>query len=139
VERVKVGSIQADNLRQAVWMMLFGGEEQELQLKAEYYPLSARLNPEVTVRNARGRFILRWNMGQYRTDLAHLAMGAHDRLRIGGRPHLAQFVRRGRESRRIVARDRGGGICPEAVHEPESSCDIRLHLGYRSGSERSCR
>src|SRR5262249_46454101 len=35
VESVKVGSIQADNLREAVWMMLFRGQAEELQLKAE--------------------------------------------------------------------------------------------------------
>jgi len=53
VESVKVGSIQADNLREAVWMMLFRGEAEELQLKAEYYPLPAGLSPQVTVRTRR--------------------------------------------------------------------------------------
>jgi hypothetical protein len=50
VESVKVGSIQPDNLREAVWMMLFRGEAEELQLKAEYYPLPMGLIPQVTVR-----------------------------------------------------------------------------------------
>lgn len=50
VESVKVGSIQADNLREAVWMMLFRGEAEELQLKAEDHPLPAGLIPQVTVR-----------------------------------------------------------------------------------------
>jgi hypothetical protein len=50
VDSVKVGSVQVDNLREAVWMMLFRGETEELQLKAEYYPLPVGLIPEVTVR-----------------------------------------------------------------------------------------
>jgi hypothetical protein len=50
VESVKVGFIQPDNLREAVWMMLFRGEVEEVQLKAEYYPLPVSLIPQVTVR-----------------------------------------------------------------------------------------
>ena len=49
VESVKVGSIPADNLREAAWMMLFRGEAEELQLKAADYPLPAGLIPQVTV------------------------------------------------------------------------------------------
>jgi hypothetical protein len=50
VDRVKVGALQVDNLREAVWMMLFRGEAEELQLKAEYYPLPTGLIQQVTVR-----------------------------------------------------------------------------------------
>jgi hypothetical protein len=50
VESVTFGSIQAENLREAVWLMLFRGEAEELQLRAEYYPLPAALIPRVTVR-----------------------------------------------------------------------------------------
>ena len=50
VDSVKAGSIQVDNLREAVWMMLLRGEAEELQLKAEYYPLPAGLSPQVKVR-----------------------------------------------------------------------------------------
>jgi hypothetical protein len=50
VDSIKVGSVQVDNLREAVWTMLFRGEAEQLQLKAEYYPLSAGLMPAVTVR-----------------------------------------------------------------------------------------
>ena len=50
MEKTKVGSVQVDNLREAVWMMLFRGEAEELQLKAEYYPLPAGLMPHVVTR-----------------------------------------------------------------------------------------
>jgi hypothetical protein len=50
VDRVKVGALQVDNLREAVWMMLFRGDAEELQLKSEYYPLPTGLIQQVTVR-----------------------------------------------------------------------------------------
>jgi len=50
VERLKTGTVPVQNLREAVWMMLFRGEAEVVQLKAEYYPLPAGFIPNVTVR-----------------------------------------------------------------------------------------
>jgi hypothetical protein len=49
VEHLKAGTIPVDNLREAVWMLLLRGEAEEVQLRAEYYPLPAGLTPSVTV------------------------------------------------------------------------------------------
>jgi hypothetical protein len=50
VEHVRVGTLSAENIKEALWMMLLRAEAQEVQLKAEYYPLPAGLVPRVTVR-----------------------------------------------------------------------------------------
>ncbi len=49
-ERIRTGTVSADNLREAVWMMVFRDEAEEVQVAAEYYPLPAGFIPEVTVR-----------------------------------------------------------------------------------------
>ena len=50
VESTRAGRVPVQNLREAVWMMLFRGEAAALQLTAEYYPLPAGFIPQVTVR-----------------------------------------------------------------------------------------
>jgi hypothetical protein len=54
VERTTAGRVPVQNLREAVWMMLFHGEAAALQLTAEYYPLPAGFIPQVTVREGQG-------------------------------------------------------------------------------------
>jgi hypothetical protein len=49
-ERVRAGTVSADNLREAAWMMMFRAETQEVQAEAEYYPLPAGLIPVARVR-----------------------------------------------------------------------------------------
>jgi hypothetical protein len=49
IRRARAGVVSVDNLREAVWMLLLRGEGQEIQLRAEYYPLPAGLTPAVTV------------------------------------------------------------------------------------------
>ena len=53
-ERTKAGRVPVQNIREAVWMMLFRGEATALQLTAEYYPLPAGFIPQVTVREGQG-------------------------------------------------------------------------------------
>jgi hypothetical protein len=57
VQRVSAGSIPVGNLREAVWMMLLRREAEEVQLRAEYYPLPTGLTPNVTVRHDEGDFV----------------------------------------------------------------------------------
>jgi hypothetical protein len=54
VERLKTGTVPVQNLREALWMMLFRGEAEVVQLRAEYYPLPAGFIPHVTVREGQG-------------------------------------------------------------------------------------
>jgi hypothetical protein len=56
VKRIGAGTVPVQNLREAVWMMLFRGEAEEVQLKAEYYPLPAGFIPRLTVREAQEDF-----------------------------------------------------------------------------------
>ena len=49
VERLAAGSVPVENLREALWMMLFRGETAEVQLKAEYYALPEGFVPQVAV------------------------------------------------------------------------------------------
>ena len=44
------GVVPAQNLREAVWMLLLRGEVEEVQLNAEFYPLPDGVTPQATVR-----------------------------------------------------------------------------------------
>ena len=79
MERIRTGTVPVQNLREAVWMMLFRGEAEEVQLNAEYYPLPAGFILQVTVQGRRFFVQLR-HVIQQRPDPAHLALGAADRL-----------------------------------------------------------
>jgi hypothetical protein len=51
VRRVQAGTVSIDNLREAVWMLLFRGEAEQIQLGAQYYPLPTGISPQLTVRH----------------------------------------------------------------------------------------
>jgi predicted HTH domain antitoxin len=48
-EKIQAGIISADNLREALWMLLFRREAVELQLTAEWVPLPLGMTPEITI------------------------------------------------------------------------------------------
>jgi len=52
-EKVAVGHVSAQNLQEAVWMMLFRGEAAELQIEAAYFPLPPGLVPQFTAHDDR--------------------------------------------------------------------------------------
>jgi hypothetical protein len=47
VVRIAAGRVPVENLREAVWMMLFRGEAERVQLNAEYVALPAGFVPQV--------------------------------------------------------------------------------------------
>lgn len=49
VRRVKAGVVSAENLREAVWMLLLRGETERVQLRAAYYPLPPGVTPQLTL------------------------------------------------------------------------------------------
>jgi hypothetical protein len=53
-ETVRAGVISVDNLREAVWMMLFREEASEIQLTSEAVPLPSNLTPELTIQEPNG-------------------------------------------------------------------------------------
>ena len=66
-ESVRSGTISVDNLREALWMMLFEREAAEVQLAAEVVPLPAGMTPEITIQDRTGDTIGiwgGWNSGQ---------------------------------------------------------------------------
>jgi hypothetical protein len=48
--RVTAGVVPAQNLREALWMLLLRGETEEVQLHTAFYPLPDGITPQVTVR-----------------------------------------------------------------------------------------
>ena len=67
-ETVRAGTISVDNLKEALWMMLFEREAAEVQLTAEAIPLPAGMTPEITIQDRTGDTIVGgwggWNSGQ---------------------------------------------------------------------------
>jgi len=67
--KVQAGAVSVDNLREALWMMIFGDEAEEVQLTAESVPLPQELTPEITVQES-GNDVFglgaSWNSGQTR-------------------------------------------------------------------------
>ena len=66
-QTVRSGSVSLDNLREAVWMMVFEREAADVQLTAEAVPLPAGMTPEITIRHQTedsGGLGVSWNSGQ---------------------------------------------------------------------------
>ena len=66
-ETVRSGTVLVDNLREALWMMLFEREAAEVQLTSEAVPLPAGMTPEITIHDRTGDTIgfgSSWNSGQ---------------------------------------------------------------------------
>ena len=69
VERISAGTVPVQNLREAVWMLLFRGEAEQVQLEAEYYPLPPGLVPRVTVQEEDDVFTAGMSFNTGQTDL----------------------------------------------------------------------
>lgn len=66
-ETVRSGTVSVDNLREALWMMLFEREAAEVQLTSEAVPLPVGMTPEITIQDRIAdtvRFGASWNSGQ---------------------------------------------------------------------------
>jgi hypothetical protein len=66
-ETLQAGAVSIDNLKEALWMMLFREEAAEVQLTSESVPLPTGLTPEITVQESNGDvtgFGASWNSGQ---------------------------------------------------------------------------
>lgn len=56
VRYTRAGVVSADNLREAVWMLLMRGEVERVQLRAEYHPLPGGVVPHLVVHPVDRRF-----------------------------------------------------------------------------------
>ena len=68
-QTVRSGTVSVDNLREAVWMMLFEREVAEVQLTSQAVPLPAGMTPEITIQQQTDDSVglgFSWNSGQTR-------------------------------------------------------------------------